>query len=75
MNLWDNTLEYMLFIRQLILYWWCVDIEIEAYLLRIYKTVLLIYDHFTDHNRPELYEEVKLYTNAREREKYVYLMF
>lgn len=23
----------------------------------------------TDHNRPELYEEVKLYTNAREREK------
>ncbi|KAB7507654.1 Vacuolar protein sorting-associated protein 28-like protein [Armadillidium nasatum] len=25
---------------------------------------------FADHNRPELYEEVKLYTNAREREKY-----
>ncbi|XP_076041972.1 vacuolar protein sorting 28 [Oratosquilla oratoria] len=27
-------------------------------------------NNMQDHNRPELYEEVKLYTNAREREKY-----
>jgi hypothetical protein len=30
------------------------------------KVTLLL---FTDSNRPELYEEVKLFRNAREREK------
>jgi hypothetical protein len=49
---------------------------IFLFVLFIPRAIPFIYIHknnivllFTDSNRPELYEEVKLFRNAREREK------